>query len=1020
MKIKFFIFFSFFCCTLAAQSFYYTLDEVATEERIIPEDGFSPASIEGLAAWYDVSLSENYISNGSSVSRLNDLSGNNRHLLQNDSGKQPQVVKDNGKPALNFDGVDDYLSNNSPFIWNSGTQSIFIVMKAPSQNSKKVIFEGSSSNSTPLFSFEAHYNGGMKTLVRDESNVVRLDKVLEEENIFNDQVNVVSIMKGHTRLYGNINREMLGMSGITEYPEKEINLDIFSVGAKAGSSVRDYYNGQIKEIIIFDKEIGSGDALLLENYLIEKWQGTVMTTTSAGVYAEDGTLLRTLWNNELKDINSVVPSWDGLNDEGNNVEDQGHEIRMISNNITANWEGVIGNTSDQASGDGVHVGYFRFYGMAIANGFAYVCNGFNEGNPAQWKFDLNQPNTKIRLPGVENFKKGQYSTVVCTDGETVYYGGHDAFKDDEWFIFGLDTSNDEQEMFSSGEQYITHWGSYNYKSVIGQETNADGYISGLVVQRNGDHLIASHRDLNRIKVYNKNTGALVTTIDDLDNPSQIFIDTHGNGNLWINHSSGIEKFRINSDGSISSTGIKLEGNQNCLAIGGEHNGSTVSIVDGNTQQVKTFDAESGRLLSTFGQNNGYASSPLVQNDKFYFYDGNDEARKEKGLTCLVYEEDGSFWIEDSYNYRLMHFNEQKKLEEHIMFMPVTRVVSVHPEDPARIFSVYLEFEIDYNLPLSPDNGSWKLKRNWQYYSPKVGSNEYRGDGIPKLAVVQGRTYGQIRKEKDGKWEIYELVNSKGLRPTGRELGRQSREGHLYPDGSIQRSVEDDNLSGTNRKWTIEPILGLDENGNLRHGPEKTLAYIENMEPTEPYRRYSTQIGEANPMINQNNKLISWHANDNPDSGYHLGAIDLNGDTNDWLWKAAPSTSRDYSGPYPTDGTFDIGNGVTYAGGPAVVIDDYIFWQYHGEFWKQGQTNYWHIFTDEGLMLSLFGTDRSKTRDQRHPAEMAGNVLSADIVKIGEDYYIYHSDEADHGGIHRWKVSNMESIQKKVIPISQNN
>ncbi|MGI8637604.1 MAG: PA14 domain-containing protein, partial [Segetibacter sp.] len=48
---------------------------------------------------------------------------------------------------------------------------------------------------------------------------------------------------------------------------------------------------------------------------------------------------------------------------------------------------------------------------------------------------------------------------------------------------------------------------------------------------------------------------------------------------------------------------------------------------------------------------------------------------------------------------------------------------------------------------------------------------------------------------------------------------------------------------------------------------------------------------------------------------------------------------------------------------------------------------------------------------------AGNAFSPSIVKEGDDYYMYHNDESVHGGIHRWKITGLNTIKEETIPIT---
>jgi hypothetical protein len=149
----------------------------------------------------------------------------------------------------------------------------------------------------------------------------------------------------------------------------------------------------------------------------------------------------------------------------------------------------------------------------------------------------------------------------------------------------------------------------------------------------------------------------------------------------------------------------------------------------------------------------------------------------------------------------------------------------------------------------------------------------------------------------------------------------------------------------------------------------------------------------------------------------LGGVKL-GDSN-YLWKTAKRTGINYTGNYPTDGGFDDGNGVVYPGGFVTAIERNIFWNHHGEFWKQGQTNMWQQVNDDGLLIGTFGSVRIGGSFPESAAGLAGNVYTGGFVKVGSDYYLFHCDESTHGGIHIWKVSNLNTISEQTIPAKVN-
>ena len=100
--------------------------------------GFSPLSLPGLHAWYKADAgvlngSGAAASNGETVATWQDQSGNTRHATQAVDADRPLYVASsslNSKPALNFDGVTDYLK--STISVTTTTVTAFIVYRLDS------------------------------------------------------------------------------------------------------------------------------------------------------------------------------------------------------------------------------------------------------------------------------------------------------------------------------------------------------------------------------------------------------------------------------------------------------------------------------------------------------------------------------------------------------------------------------------------------------------------------------------------------------------------------------------------------------------------------------------------------------------------------------------------------------------------------------------------------------------------------------------------------------------------------
>ena len=76
--------------------------------------GFSPKSIAGLEAWYAADVASS-ITIATGVQQWADLSGKERHLIQNTTNNQPlhNSVTLNGKPTVTFDGTNDSLRSGA-------------------------------------------------------------------------------------------------------------------------------------------------------------------------------------------------------------------------------------------------------------------------------------------------------------------------------------------------------------------------------------------------------------------------------------------------------------------------------------------------------------------------------------------------------------------------------------------------------------------------------------------------------------------------------------------------------------------------------------------------------------------------------------------------------------------------------------------------------------------------------------------------------------------------------------------
>lgn len=726
--------------------------------------------------------------------------------------------------------------------------------------------------------------------------------------------------------------------------------------------------------------------------------------TSAGAYKKDGTLLRTIWSGVKYKAGNHTAKWDGLDDQGKPVADSDFEVKVLTSNVKYEWEGAyIGNSSAAGSGD-TRFRVFDFDGVqnvVVSGTDAFVASGYAEGWPAEFRFNTASPSKKawVGQTGIT----GSNTTFVATDGNKVYWAGFDPFQNTESFVFATNNSNNAEVTFSKGVNAHMEWdntSNVTYSTI--SYKNAPGtIISGLAVQKAGKFLFVSRTSQNELQILDKTSGALIRTIT-IAGISKLGMDN--NDNLWAVHESILEQYKISLDGNLTKTGIAITSLQTIGGYGFSPDGTTIAVCDVFNQVVKGFSITTGDLSWTLGTPGGYLTNSTVSNDKFYFRD----VRGEK-LTYLTFLPDGSFYVGDNGNLRIQHFSASRNFTKSIMMLSTNYRTMVDKNVPTRVFADYLEFEIDYSKPLAADNSSWKLKRNWRANFTSKYDFDYKIINI--VTFPNGRTYARV-KINGVTYELVELVKDGVIRFTGILLGQY---GFLNNDGSKM-------TIGYPTKHIRYALTGFNAlNNPIWSTTPDYLANLSTLGPNDPLpfnNQYEEPITQSGKVIYFNCRRVDGRNGDE----YHLGAVNKGGTA--FLWRTARGTQNSYQGQFPRDGAFDNGNGVETdfrAGGSALTYKDHIFWGYHGEFWKQSQTNIWnHVDGNTGLFVGQFGAIKKDYGMAEAPPEVAGNVFGGTVVEVDGNVYLYHNDEGVNNGVHRWKISGLNTVEVQTATVLSGN
>lgn len=723
--------------------------------------------------------------------------------------------------------------------------------------------------------------------------------------------------------------------------------------------------------------------------------------TSAGVYRSDGTLVRTLWSNvRYNKAGTYSTNWDGNDDSGTAVTAGTYMVKVLENNVHYVWNGVIGNTSSAMWGPNVMVGDYFMEDLAISGTNAFFCSGYSEGVCAfsqfytgdttclvnKWFWDIDRGYRAIENQPGNSDRDWRWAAA---DTNWIYFACRSTFNPNTgagtgWpgCIVASKVSDQSLALFANGV-VITNCGDAFPNGIY---AGTQPGLSGLAVQANSNILAAAVWPDNKIYFFDKLSGASNYNVT-VTSPGRMAFDL--NGTLWAVSGSNSVVCITNVNGcpGIAKT---ISNFSQALAVAVcPTNADIVLVADGGAnQQVVAIDTN-GVSLWTYGLPGGYVSNgPAVQTNKFYFQ---FEAENLSGA-FITFAPDGTFWVNDGGNERTMHFDLNRNYLGQIMYQPFSYTVSADKNNSSRIFNRFLEFSVDYTKPLS--NG-WTLVNNWKAL---VDTNHLSFDaGLYQVATfTNGRTYAMITDVAlNNNRELCELATN-GLRITGSYLPPPQGWTSFGPDGSLRY------VNINTAQWYLAPLSGFDSSNNPTWGIANPIASA-TTNAADPYPRTGA-AGRYTTCISTNNVLVSFDSTLN--NGFHLGGIAVG--TTNWLWKAAPPGDLD------NHGTYEIDNGLTYAGSDVQAVGRNIVFGFHGEFFRhQAQAGQHMHYYDDGLFIGQFGESslgHTHCVDGAIPA-FAGNGFGPVLaVTTNGDYYIWENDESAHAP-QRWQLVNVKDIRE---------
>jgi hypothetical protein len=749
--------------------------------------------------------------------------------------------------------------------------------------------------------------------------------------------------------------------------------------------------------------------------------------TSAAVYSAQGKLVKTLWSNVTYSAGNHLESWNGTNDLGDSVPEDSYVVKLLRNNVRYEW-GLVGNTSKDPTALRSWDMQSDFpTDMAFSGSVAYTANGYSEGRPNTSSFEISDPQTPSNVMTIG--QDLQFAFVAADDNRVYYANVGNGWGGSAAFVMAYDPATKRQYPFPAGVKLTrsapTLSGVIDLDS-SGQRGNARTHLpTGIAVQRYGNLLAVAHGSYNKdggtvkspgedsILLFNKQTGALVGGIAIADPQRMAFSP---DGDLWA--ISGNTVVRISGVGQANSVSQSKIGFSSPLAITVSLTG-TVAVVDGGASQQVKFLTSQGDLISTYGQAGGYGDcDPSVSADRLYLDKtvGTGPGNNQYPATWIAFQPDGSFWIGDLGNDRALHISSGGIYLDQIAFMRFLYQVTADHGDPTRVFANWLEYQVNYpasstaggSAVASSDTFNWSLKKNWSVCSAPNLRPFTRVFTMPN-----GRTYGQVGTLTSvSNPELLELPHIGPLRHTGQFLSNGYFPEFLDNEGRLSYWAA--SWAGANQVLTAyqRDLLGFDTANTPKWGTPHALASVSTFQPTS-LNAINDPFGSGGwgmrmfPEATTSGYFITYNTSSTTVSGrdFHLGGVKLG--SVDWTWKTSRGASikvPDGKGTFPDYSTYGGHGGIA-----ALVEGSNVIQGYDGQYGSF--SSQWMHWWEDGLLVGQFGKPTSFNADGGIIAETAGNIASMTSVAVGKDLYLYNSDESLHPGIHRWRISGLDTIHE---------
>jgi hypothetical protein len=234
----------------------------------------------GLKMWLDANDSSTITLNGSTVSQWNDKSGTGNHVSNGTAGSQPtyQATGFNSLPTVSFDGSNDFLGKSSVVdVPSTGDLFFGAIFEMDTTNGiwNWIVGHRSAANSSLNGAIAIQRGGGDNQIGCHNTDVADTRIKVDVTSLLVDRIATLGRAGGSSGNGGSVTVTATGPSGASYLTSgtqswTSSSGSFLQIGGRQQSGTN-FFDGQISEVIVCNRNLTTAERQSFEGYLAWKW-----------------------------------------------------------------------------------------------------------------------------------------------------------------------------------------------------------------------------------------------------------------------------------------------------------------------------------------------------------------------------------------------------------------------------------------------------------------------------------------------------------------------------------------------------------------------------------------------------------------------------------------------------------------------------------------------------------------------------------------------------------------------------